>query len=57
MRLFETPGADAAYEKFLEPPSLHEEDGCERCHDYHKRKFIYVKTCIFCQEENNEQTL
>jgi len=39
MRLFDTPGADAAYDRWLDPPEpkCPEECNCEDCHDHHMR--------------------
>jgi len=35
MRLFDTVGADAAYDRYFNPPDLHEDDDCEECHKLH----------------------
>lgn len=35
MRLFDTPGADSAYDKWQNPPDIHEDDSCEMCHTAH----------------------
>jgi len=50
MQLFETRGADAAYDRWQEPPDIHEEDGCERCHELHREFGVLVEDCSFCQE-------
>lgn len=40
------------YEKWLTPPSCHEEDGCAAiCHAYHLEEHIFEDECEFCEEE------
>lgn len=45
----------AAYDRWLDPPSVHEEDGCARCHEYHVRYAEYEPECRACREEKKEE--
>lgn len=39
MQLFNTIGADSAYDKWLDPISGHKDEcNCDRCHDWHKEE-------------------
>ena len=51
MNLFQNKGADDAYSKWQEPPSRHEEDGCELCHRGHLEKKNELEDCEFCREK------
>lgn len=52
MRLFQTKGADAAYDRWQEPPNIHEEDGClEICHRSHRVFNEVHKDCGYCADE------
>jgi hypothetical protein len=52
MSLFETAGADAAYDRWLEPANVHELDDCDGCHDAgeHKNPLDFCDACSGCAE-------
>lgn len=35
MKLFSSYNADRAYDRWLDPPDLHEDDNCRECHRVH----------------------
>lgn len=46
IRLFQTSGADSAYERWQNPPDVHEEDGCETCHAWHHEQSEVVANAL-----------
>ncbi len=57
MNLFESPGADAAYDRWLDPPSRHEVDECSDCHSSgdHDNPLAYYEVCDGCSREISEK--
>lgn len=55
MSLFNTPGADAAYDRYLEPPDTHEICACAECHDesQHSNPLLWRDECGACYEQLN----
>lgn len=51
MSLFATPPIDAAYDRLLDPPDVHEEDGCEGCHLVHRKSGELIDGCKRCADE------
>lgn len=56
MNLFDTPGADAAYNRWLEPSDQHELDECEGCHEagIHSNPLDF-KGCLDCRRSLAER--
>ncbi len=50
MSLFSSERVDAAYDRWQEPESGHEEDGCFDCHKEHSGT-RFNNECDFCDEE------
>lgn len=48
MRLFQTPGADAAYDRWQNPPEskCRLECNCEQCHDRHVREHKFIDNAL-----------
>lgn len=48
MTLFDTPGADAAYERWLDPPESKcpSECNCEECHERHREAGDVIENAI-----------
>lgn len=52
MRLFSTSGADAAYDRWLDPPEVHEVDECMDCHEAGEHNPIeYYEVCDGCAKD------
>ena len=53
MSLFSTSGIDAAYDRWLNPPDVHEVDECMDCHDAgeHYNPLEYFEVCEGCAKD------
>lgn len=43
--------SDSPPSSWYDPPDLHEEDGCDLCHDLHISEGVFIKLCSQCQDE------
>ena len=54
MGLFDNTGTNAAYDRYLNPPDVHELDACANCHeagDHENRILVWKETCELCEQD------